>query len=108
MSPNLRLSQCATCTPRAAVRQFSIAAEALLNPRSPTSFQLAAVHPGTMPVPGAECDAERLNATRAPRFGRRLKPPRSARVTLTRIPCSHAENLNCLGRFGTRRFDSDR
>ena len=37
MSPNLRLSQCATCTPRAAVRQFSIAAEALLNPRSPTS-----------------------------------------------------------------------
>ena len=61
MSPNLRLSQCATCTPRAAVRQFSIAAEALLNPRSPTSFQLAAVHPGTMPVPGAEdvCDAER-------------------------------------------------
>jgi hypothetical protein len=49
-----------------------------------------------------------LDATRAPRFGRRLKPPALRSRDADENSCSHAENLNCLGRFGTRRFDSDR
>src|SRR5262249_18098189 len=57
MSPNLRLSRCAACASRSAVRQFSIVAEAALNPSSPYDrypLPLTAVLPCATPVPSSD------------------------------------------------------